>query len=146
MNGSYKEKITSTFNNFNKDKLHLLKDFYSSDVVFRDPVVTTKGLDQLTQYYSEAYKNVVQISFDFKKMDCFENTYYCHWIMTLQARGLNGGKSFPVEGLSEIIFNSKGLVTYHRDFVDLGSMVYEKIPLVGKVISAIKSKLAHGLN
>ncbi|MBM3418431.1 MAG: transcriptional regulator [Bacteroidetes bacterium] len=31
---------------------------------------------------------------------------------------------------------------YHRDYFDLGEMVYEQIPVFGKIIKTMKSRMA----
>jgi steroid delta-isomerase len=53
-------------------------------------------------------------------------------------RGLNGGKEYVVPGFSQLKFEANGLVSEHRDYVDLGDMVYERIPIQGIIISTLK--------
>ncbi len=137
----YTKTIVSNFNNFNGKNLEILDVFYSQDVHFIDPVKNIKGLDDLKSYYRHVYKNVRSIRFDFSNFIENEKSVVGEWKMKLTARGLNGGAEFEVPGCSVFKFNSKGLVTEHRDYVDLGKMVYEKIPVLGLLISTIKKKL-----
>ncbi len=138
------KKIIKAFNEFNPEKHEILNSFYSADVLFQDPVVQVKGLDQLKKYYASAYKNVKSIEFKFHKIRQSDDFYFATWTMNLKASGLNSGQTYPVEGLSVIEFDSHNLVKFHRDYVDLGAMVYEKLPFIGKLIRVIKSKLSHG--
>ena len=55
---------------------------------------------------------------------------------------LNKGKEFVVQGVSEIHFENN-LVTYHRDYFDMGEMVYERIPIFGWITKKIKNRLKH---
>lgn len=136
-----KEHIISTFNNFNGKNLNALNSFYAPDVYFQDPVTTRNGLEDLKKYYAHAYKNVKSIRFDFAPISRDGEQYFAPWVMTLAAKGLNRGEEFTVKGLSHIRFNDKGLVSYHRDYLDLGELIYERLPIQGFIISKIKSLL-----
>jgi hypothetical protein len=136
-------KIKQAFNDLNGQNLEILNDFYDETAVFEDPVGKASGLDEIKKYYAHVYKNVQSIKFDFREIRASGSHFYGHWIMTLQAGGLNGGKSFEVSGLSHLQFNERHKVIYHRDYLDLGSMLYERLPLVGALIRSIKSRLKH---
>lgn len=137
------KKIVKAFNELNGRNLEILNDFYEEAATFEDPVSKAEGLTDIKKYYAHVYKNVKSIRFDFKDIRHQENHYYAHWTMHLQATGLNAGQSFPVEGMSYMKFNEKGKVVYHRDYLDLGSMLYERLPLIGSVVSFIKGRLKH---
>jgi hypothetical protein len=34
-------------------------------------------------------------------------------------------------------------VVYHRDYLDLGAMLYEQLPLLGRVIRSLKNRAAN---
>lgn len=136
-----KNKIKNTFNAFDGKNLENLDDFYADSVAFEDPVTKIKGLKNLKKYYSHAYKNVKSIKFEFSEIFNEGGTYGAAWEMHLSVKGLNGGREYTVPGFSRIKFNKKNLVIEHRDYVDLGDMVYERLPLQGLVISLIKKML-----
>lgn len=140
----YRQKIQSAFNNFTGKNLESLNSFYSSDVLFMDPVVEVKGLERLKGYYSHAYENVKSIRFEFAETIQEGNRIGAAWTMRLSVSRLNGGKEYEVPGYSVFRFNEQGLVDYHRDYVDLGSMVYERLPIQGQIIRGIKSLLKRG--
>ena len=101
-----------------------------------------KGLTELKKYYVHAYKNVKSIHFDFK--DVVDHAPKCAatWEMKMSIKGLNGGRAYVVHGISLFHFNDGGKVIYHRDYLDLGEMLYEKLPLQGFVIRSLKKLLA----
>lgn len=133
-----KQKIKKNFNEFDGKNLEMLNGFYADNIQFADPVTQLRGLDKLKEYYAHAYKNVKSVNFEFGDIFNDGQTYAAPWTMHIAAKGLNGGKEFPVEGLSHFKFNNKGLVVYHRDYLDLGQMVYEKLPVQGLIIKTIK--------
>ena len=137
------KKIREVFNQLRADKLSILDSFYAPDVEFNDPIEQLNGLDALKGYYAEMYKNVSTIRFEFKTDAVNGNRHLSVWTMYLKAEGLNGGKEVKVEGVSEIVFNDKDLVTYHRDYFDMGEFIYEHIPVFGSILSLIKSRLEY---
>lgn len=141
---SHSKKIISAFNEFDGTNFERLDQFYSSKVHFQDPAVDLQGLDELKGYYRKMYKNVKSIRFDFSNLIELQREVAAQWTMKLQVRGLNSGQPFEVAGSSFFKFDEKGLVAYHRDYVDLSAMIYERIPVVGPVLSAFKNLALHG--
>lgn len=137
------EKTVHVWNELRKDKLAILDNYYAKDLVFEDPLGRIEGLDAMKKYYSVMYENVSDIRFDFSKVIKQNNEYFFRWKMTLRSTKLNGGEDIVVEGGSMILFNQEGLVTYHRDFFDMGEMIYEHIPLLRTVIKSIKGRFSH---
>jgi hypothetical protein len=138
---NYAKIIKTAFNSFNGKNLELLDDFYSKDVIFEDPLTRTEGITDLKRYYQHAYKNVKSIEFIFLDFVREGQTVAGTWEMHLQANGLNRGRTIKVKGMSHFKFNEEKLVCYHRDYLDIGSMVYEYLPLQGFIIRQIKRLL-----
>jgi hypothetical protein len=143
MSQNLKEKTDKVFNQLRKDNLEILKDFYAKDLVFEDPLGRIEGLQAMKTYYALMYENVTEIKFDFFKSIQEGNEFFFRWTMTLNSTKLNGGNDISVEGGSMIFFNDEGLVTYHRDFFDMGEMIYEHIPLLKNLIKAVKKRFEH---
>lgn len=138
-------KVKAAFNQFDKDHMEVLDGFYAKQAVFQDPVLKVEGLENIKTYYSHVYAKVKTIQFEFRDVFQSASGFAMPWTMTLAVKGLNGGKPYPVDGLSIFAFDKSGKVIFHRDFVDLGAMVYEKIPVFGKVIQQIRKMLRHQL-
>ena len=132
-------RIKEYYNKYDGTNPEILNEFYSEDVIFEDPVTKTEGLDQLKKYYTKTYKNVKSIRFEFSDIFHQGAVYGAPWKLHIAVRGLNGGKEYVVPGFSKLKFTSSGLCCEHRDYVDLGDMLYEKIPIQGMIISALKS-------
>ena len=136
-----RRKIKVAFNEFNLQNMQTLEFFYANDVQFCDPVKKIDGLSHLKEYYQELYKNVESISFDFHRFIEEDNAVACEWTMKIAVKKLNSARPYEVKGSSFFNFNEENLVSYHRDFFDVGEMLYEKIPVYGAITQFIKSKL-----
>lgn len=140
--GKYNDKIVKTFNAFNGRDFSMLDHFYDQEVFFEDPVTKVQGLPALKRYYGHAYENVKSIKFDFLQIIEQGQVVAAPWVMTISVQGLNRGEPYKVHGSSILVFNEQELVISHRDYVDLGEMVYERLPFQGFIIRKIKKLLS----
>jgi hypothetical protein len=138
---NHAENIRRFFNDLSTENMHLLDDFYAEDVVFRDPAGDISGRSALRGYYCHIYEPVTKIHFEFPHIQVQKDDVFATWTMTFSSRKLKGGRSLTVDGISHLRFNTDGQVTYHRDYFDMGAMIYEHVPLVGCLIRYIKSRL-----
>ena len=124
-----------------------LEQVYSENIEFRDPLHSIHGLPSLRRYMDGMYDNVISCEFFFlaewvneagadgKGSACIK------WDMIFRHRKLAGGKKIIVRGMSHIRFGER--IDYHEDVFDLGSMLYEHIPLMGRIILWLKARLGH---
>ena len=67
--------------------------------------------------------------------------FFVEWNMTVCHPKLNRAQPIIVPGATLFEINNNNKITYHRDYFDAGIMLYEQIPLLGKIIKWIKRKL-----
>ncbi len=136
------ENIEKFFNAFNRDTMYLVEDFYDPQIKFYDPLVTIEGRDELRRYYEGMYEGVEWVRFHFKDEVSDGDQHVVFWTMVLKTKKMNGGKPISVEGNSHIRFGgADGKAVYHRDYFDVGEMVYEHVPVVGWLTGHVKKKL-----
>ncbi|MGR5093105.1 nuclear transport factor 2 family protein [Vibrio maritimus] len=134
------EAVSEVYEKLSKDNLYLLEGLYHKDVVFEDSAHRFEGWDQLSAYFDSLYTNVIQCDFSIQHHQQVEDTGFLTWTMKLKHPKLNGGQPVEVNGVSHIRFKGDRVI-YHRDYFDLGEMLYENIPLLGAVIKNIKQRL-----
>lgn len=137
-NSTLLENFMSTYLQLNRSNLELLDKIYRNDIEFTDPLHRIEGLANLKSYFAYMYDNVQSIHFDYESQVCTESEASIQWLMTFRHNKLNRGKPILVNGSSHLRFDDK--VYYHRDYFDAGQMLYEHIPLVGRLISFIKKR------
>lgn len=135
------EKFLQMYNELSSENLHLLQDVYSSDIQFIDPAHEINGLEHLSEYFSALYQNVNSINFEFKDVMRQDSSCYLQWDMTFRHKTFARGKAIVVSGTTFLQLNDDEKVCYHRDYFDLGEMLYEHLPLLGRVLTTIKKRL-----
>lgn len=142
------QQFAAMYQTLHKDNLHLLQSVYSDDVVFIDALHEVKGLPALESYFAAMYGNLISSSIKINDVqsspqsdingETEEGSAYLSWVMKYSHPQLAGGKMITLDGVTFIRFTDK--ITYHRDYADMGQMLYEHIPGLGSVIRLIKRR------
>ncbi len=133
--------VVDMYQKLDKHNLHLLADVYHPDVVFEDAVHRLEGRDALHDYLQALYANVDGCRFVIQEQQQVGDTGFLTWTMELVHPKLKNGSPISVSGVSYLKF-SQHQVIYHRDYFDLGEMLYENLPLLGSIIKIVKQRLA----
>jgi hypothetical protein len=136
------KNFLTTYQELNADNLHRLDEIYSEKIHFIDPAHEIHGLERLRSYFAGLYREVQSISFQFNHPVNVDNEAYLQWLMSLQHPKLQGGHTISIPGASYLRFTDNGKVDHHRDYFDLGAMLYEQLPLLGTVIRTLKRRLS----
>lgn len=130
------------FATLNKHNLDRLGELYSDDIAFADPLQQVHGLAQLRKYFAELYANVRDLQFEFHAFDQVrEGKGYLRWTMTFSHPHLKHGEPIMVPGCSHLLW-TEDKVFQHRDFFDAGALLYEHLPVMGRMIRWLKGRLA----
>lgn len=131
----------STYERLSTDNLELLASIYDLEITFIDPIHQIQGFEKLSSYFAGLYQNLARCDFNIEEHIEQGNEASLFWKMTYQHPKLNKGQDVIVNGTSHIKFKGDKVI-YHRDFLDLGAMLYEQLPVLGKIIKLIKEKAA----
>lgn len=132
-------EFVSVYQHLSTDNLDLIDSIYDPDIHFVDPMHELHGRTQLLNYFEGLYQNLNYCRFIIDNVIQQENEAAIYWEMTYQHKTLNKGKMVTVRGSSHLKAHN-GKIIYHRDYLDLGAMLYEQLPLVGQFIRWIKNK------
>lgn len=136
------KRFQQLYQQLNRDTVsrELLGSCYAKNVRFQDPFHQVNGLSELAHYFTELYRNVESIGFEFHS--CFEQDQQSllRWTMTFRHPRINRGEPVAVEGCSELHWHNE-LIIAHRDFFDAGAMLYEHLPILGWAIRKLKERM-----
>jgi limonene-1,2-epoxide hydrolase len=140
---TYAERAKDAFTRLNYENLHVVDEFYDENLEFHDPIGSLKGRENMRSYYKKMYEGLKSIKFDYHEAISNDKTVVLVWKMTYAVDKLNSGAPIVVEGNSVIKFGGQeDKVVYHRDYFDVGAMVYEFIPVLGWGVRKVKARLA----
>lgn len=139
------ETFTDFYRNFSQyrgsELRTVLRKLYQHDVVFVDPVHEIRGLDNTIGYFEQLSAGLTACRFDIQEITGGDDKKFVSWQMNYAHQKIRGGESLQLDGVTELGI-SGGKICYHRDYYDMGAMIYEHVPLLGAVIRWLKSRLA----
>ena len=138
MSPSLIDDFCRIYQSLDKHNLALLKQIYSDDIVFIDAMHEVVGSNALTAYFEPLYANLDYCHFTILHIMIQDGEACIVWKMEYAHPKLNSGKGISVDGVSHLTFTDK--IERHRDYLDLGQMLYEHLPLIGTVIKTVKKR------
>ncbi len=132
-------KFVDNMNSLSSSNVNeVLMQTYTQDIEFIDPVKGIHGLDDLTRYFLSLYKSVEHCHFTITHYISHGEQHSIEWEMKLKHKRLAKNKEIKLHGASFLRFQDNK-VCYHRDYYDLGALIYERIPILGTVVRKVRN-------
>ncbi|MCB1615224.1 MAG: nuclear transport factor 2 family protein [Pseudomonadales bacterium] len=125
---------------FDDSSIDRLPEIYSESLIFTDPVHQIEGLEPFQAYCSKLTKRCSNLGFECHEIISTDNRATITWHMHFNHPALAKGKALGVEGCT--ILTIDGKISRHRDYFDLGDMIYEHLPALGYMIRQTKKRLS----
>lgn len=113
---------------------------FSPDVYFKDPFNAVHGLAQLQTVFHHMFASLLEPQFRILDLAGNQNRGFLEWQFTFKLK--TSGDSQLIQGVSKIQINQHNQVCSHIDYWDSGEYVYQKVPLLGRVITLINKRLS----
>lgn len=133
------QRFIDVYQTLSTKNLGLLDTIYHKEVTFIDPIHKIEGLENLHHYFHHLYENLSSCDFVIEQVIAQEKQAAIYWQMSYQHPKLNKGKLVVVKGNSHVKAQENKII-YHRDYLDLGAMLYEQLPVFGQLTKWIKTK------
>jgi hypothetical protein len=134
------DRVKIAYQSLGSDDIPELESLYTEDVHFEDPARALQGLKPLMNHFASLFENLQSCSFKFHQVLINETDIFMSWTMFVAHPKLRNGATIRVEGCS-LLRTRHGRIYYHRDYYDLGAMVYEQVPALGLFIKKIRQRL-----
>lgn len=134
------EAFCAFFNKLDKSCTEKLYTVYTQDVTFIDPLHRIDGCCALEGYFAALYDNVRYCRFTYHEARQDGDIAFVTWTMHFAHSRLAGGRDISVDGCTRLQFAADGRVSQQRDYFDAGAMLYENVPLLGRVIRFLKRR------
>lgn len=133
-------RVKAAYKSLGSDDLAELETLYTEDVHFEDPAHALQGRKPLMDYFASLFSNLESCSFKFHQTLIGDTDIFMSWTMFIEHPKLRNGETIRVEG-SSLLKTRNGRIYYHRDYFDMGAMLYEHLPVLGLVVRKIKQRL-----
>jgi predicted ester cyclase len=131
---------TAFFEALTPETLAGLSRLCARNVRFRDPFNDVTGVERFQAVLARMFHDVEDPRFTVDDWAISGRAAYLRWTFT--CRPPRGREPWTIVGMSEVRFDEEGRVTAHIDHWDAASQVYERIPILGRVMRAVRRRLA----
>ncbi|MDX1352615.1 MAG: nuclear transport factor 2 family protein [Thiomicrorhabdus sp.] len=117
-----------------------LAPLLSENIYFKDPFNQAVGKSATLAVFNHMFNTLDSPKFVVKHQALENDTAYLHWHFTFCLR--NQRKVQKITGLSQVIFDSTGLVKSHIDYWDPAEQIYSQIPVLNWLIKQVAKRLS----
>lgn len=136
------EKFRGFFGDLREDLIKSnIRAVYAPDVRFNDTLKSIKGVEPLEHYLIETARGVESCKVEIDEVLTSTAGVYVRWRMAIRFKKFKKGTTQESIGMTHLRFDKEGRVTYHQDYWDSGANLFEKIPVLGAGIRAVKRRL-----
>jgi len=118
-----------------------IRKVYAPALFFNDTLKTLRDVDALEKYFLATDEAMAAYGLKVEQTVSTPEGVFVRWRMDVTFRKFHKGEIQSSIGISHIRFDKDGRVIYHQDYWDSGSALFEKIPVLGAGIRAVKRRL-----
>lgn len=136
------ERFRAFFGDLREERVkNDIRAVYAPGVRFNDTLKSISGVDPLEHYLVDTARNVESCVVEFEEVLSSPSGVYVRWRMHIRFKKFHKGETQSSIGMTHLRFDREGRVAYHQDYWDSGANLFEKIPVLGSGIRAVKKRL-----
>ena len=138
MNPNHVQRYIEAFEHLTPSTLPQLEDCFTEGARFVDPFNDVRGRSSIRRVFEHMFASCEEPRFEVEECLGDGSPVYLRWHFSF-------GKAASrrrIQGVSRVQFTSDGLVSEHLDYWDPASQLYEKLPLLGQLLRALRNRLA----
>ncbi|CAD5367033.1 Putative transcriptional regulator [Rubrivivax sp. A210] len=113
---------------------------YAADARFKDPFNEVQGRTAVRAIFEHMFRQVTAPRFVFHEAVAQGDIAFLSWTLHYRSSA-RAADEHAIRGSTELRFDAQGLVAWHRDYWDAAEELYEKLPLLGALMRALKRRL-----
>lgn len=132
------ERLVQFFENLKQDDLPRLPEMYAPNARFKDPFNEVQGLKAIEHIFAHMFVSLDSPSFLITERIVQGRQCFLVWDFRFRFKRFDTTNWQTVRGGTHLIFNDESLVTIHRDYWDAAEELYEKLPVIGRLMRWLK--------
>jgi ketosteroid isomerase-like protein len=131
-------RVVGFFEQLSPASLATLGEVYHPDAHFKDPFNTVQGVRAVHAIFAHMFNALEGPRFEVVSALTQHDQAFLSWDFHFSLRG----RALRIHGASHLHYAADGRVLRHRDYWDAAEELYEKLPLLGALMRALKRRLA----
>ncbi|MCM0043507.1 MAG: nuclear transport factor 2 family protein [Burkholderiaceae bacterium] len=130
-------RLIAVFEGIAPDNIGRLADVYTGDVWFKDPFNEVQGIAEVTRIFAHMFTQVDAPRFVVTGSVLQGEQAFLTWDFLFRMKRFSRDEQC-IRGASHLRFAPDGRVAFHRDYWDAAEELYEKLPVLGALMRALK--------
>jgi hypothetical protein len=134
------QRTIAFFESIEPASLSRIDEIYAPQASFRDPFNEVQGLPGVARVFADMFERTHAPRFVITGAVEQASEAFVTWDFEF---GLSpGGRRLQVQGCSHLRFDGQGRLVLHRDYWDAAGELYEKLPVLGVLMRALRRRLS----
>lgn len=116
-------------------------ELYAVDAYFNDQIKELVGVTAIRDYLVRSAELLVAPEITVQDVVGSGGEYYVRWIMSFRTKRAPDKPATVARGISHLRFDDDGRVSFHEDFWDVTTAIWERVPLAGTLIRHVKGSI-----
>ncbi len=130
-------RLIDVFESITPDSVGRLAEVYARDVWFKDPFNEVRGIDEVSRIFAHMFTQVDGPRFVVTGSVMQGEQAFLTWDFLFRMKRFSRDEQC-IRGASHLRFAADGRVAFHRDDWDAAEELYEKLPVLGALMRALK--------
>lgn len=136
------ERFRGFFGDLREDSIKAnIRAVYAPRVRFNDTLKSIPDVGTLEEYLIDTARSVESCAVTVDEVISTPAGVYVRWRMGIRFKKFHKGETQESIGMTHLRFDRDGRVAYHQDYWDSGANLFEKVPVLGAGIRAVKRRL-----
>jgi len=131
------EQLIRFFEQIDPSNVRQLSQVYTPDAFFKDPFNEVSGIDAITHIFQHMFDQVDSPRFIVTNSVMQGEQAFLTWDFLFRMKRFSV-QEHCIRGATHVRFAVDGRVNFHRDYWDAAEELYEKLPLLGSLMRALK--------
>ena len=131
------EPLIRFFEQIDPSNVSQLSQVYTPDAFFKDPFNEVRGIDAMTYIFRHMFDQVDSPRFIITNSVIQGEQAFLTWDFLFRMKRFSA-EEHCIRGATHVRFAADGRVNFHRDYWDAAEELYEKLPLLGSLMRALK--------
>ena len=131
------QQLIRFFESIDVANVDQLSAIYTADAFFKDPFNEVNGIEAITRIFRHMFEQVDVPRFVVTNSVLQDDQAFLIWDFRFRMKRFSTDEQC-IRGATHVRFAADGRVCFHRDYWDAAEELYEKLPLLGSLMRALK--------
>jgi hypothetical protein len=114
---------------------------YAHDAYFNDQIKELRGAVAIEDYLARSAEMLVDPVITTDQVTEDDGHFYVRWTMTFRTARSPEGPASTAHGVSHLIFGPDAKIAFQKDYWDVTTAVWEKVPVLGSLVRTVKNRI-----